>query len=924
MRFFWIYIHDRDFTKPVKPFVFPQPNKFSINRTTDLGSELCFTPFKSKPNWKHSQSESNWKHSQSKLEYRHYSDATVSSFQWNLRNDPFAANFWTKHLPRKFTHDVELDGIYESAYIGIDANWPDDRTSDEWNNWNDRTTDEWNDWNNRTSDEWNNRNGNKQHWFDTDVDHSYTDDIQRLRLYWWSTDILWRSCGRVRIEKWIRFRPNALKAVGYVIITIGHGTPNNFSALASDPSYAFSIYPNDPPNYADEAKVSAAVSNILVGLSSSCYYDDPNSCPTSPNPPTTPQTTTVVTTSMTTTACPPGPQMLAIAYEINKDPLFYSVSNYTRDFILNLAQQTQISTLLSASNNLSVIAFPVDTFNYSTNADFGQLNGLSSLQVALNIQWVQVRTQTSDILSGLNYVSKEKLWNDIDMNAVVHTMLIIAYSTQGVENATNTANVMKAAGVKIATLAMTSGTDFDLASLATASEYSLKMVYNTTNSEKASTARKLDGLIGMKLRFLSIFLYVAFVHSQRHEREYSFCEDSFGNWLTVKQIPGSGENSYEKHHCHKHLAKIHYLNDINQTGWAYLETDILDDSLSHWKQGYIAGYMEGHATRDLIALQIRNTLSDYCDGAEKYCKNLSIFLKENLKWMIKEVHRNLDDPYWRQIALTLFQYKGIHDAYYHKKPMVSDTFDIDMIDGSNDEDDIIDPIMLLQLAGDLEDLQGKFKKPENLRRPYSVVGSHCSALVKLLPDHSDLYFSHVTWSSYSGMLRMQKKYAFKTGDPGQEYAFSGYPGTIASVDDFIVTSSKLAVLETTIANYNEELNSYIKPNTVLCWIRTQVAHRTSSTAADWANTFAKHNSGTYNNEWVVVDYKRFRRGYRHQKDYGIIQVVEQLPHFIVHADMTKELLESTYWPGYNTPYFSQIQRESQMQKMIDKFGDWYT
>lgn len=92
-----------------------------------------------------------------------------------------------------------------------------------------------------------------------------------------------------------------------------------------------------------------------------------------------------------------------------------------------------------------------------------------------------------------------------------------------------------------------------------------------------------------------------------------------------------------------------------------------------------------------------------------------------------------------------------------------------------------------------------------------------------------------------------------------------------------------------------------------CWIKynliLQVAHRTSSTAADWANTFAKHNSGTYNNEWVVVDYKRFRRGYHHQKDYGIIQVVEQLPHFVVHADMSKELLESTYWPGYNTPCF---------------------
>ena len=56
---------------------------------------------------------------------------------------------------------------------------------------------------------------------------------------------------------------------------------------------------------------------------------------------------------------------------------------------------------------------------------------------------------------------------------------------------------MKAAGVKIATLAVTSGDDFDLASLSTAPEYSLKMVYNTINNEKANTAKKLDGLIGM-------------------------------------------------------------------------------------------------------------------------------------------------------------------------------------------------------------------------------------------------------------------------------------------------------------------------------------------------------------------------------------------------------------------------------------------
>ncbi|VDO17862.1 unnamed protein product [Haemonchus placei] len=75
----------------------------------------------------------------------------------------------------------------------------------------------------------------------------------------------------------------------------------------------------------------------------------------------------------------------------------------------------------------------------------------------------------------------------------------------------------------------------------------------------------------------------------------------------------------------------------------------------------------------------------------------------------------------------------------------------------------------------MEDLATKFKKPETPRSLLAGTG-HCSALIKLLPDLSDIYFSHVTWESYSTMLRAQKKYTFSTNDPGRSYSFSGYPG----------------------------------------------------------------------------------------------------------------------------------------------------
>ena len=113
--------------------------------------------------------------------------------------------------------------------------------------------------------------------------------------------------------------------------------------------------------------------------------------------------------------------------------------------------------------------------------------------------------------------------------------------------------------------------------------------------------------------------------------------------------------------------------------------------------------------------------------------------------------------------------------------------------------------------------------------------------------------SHVTWIDYATMLRILKHYKFNyrtsgtsipkkkiqlkylefilnllkdnTLVPGNEFSFSGYPGMLASIDDFYVLKSKLVVTETTISNSNTSLWKFVTPQTNFYWVRCLVANK---------------------------------------------------------------------------------------------------
>merc|ERR1719198_2645344 len=133
--------------------------------------------------------------------------------------------------------------------------------------------------------------------------------------------------------------------------------------------------------------------------------------------------------------------------------------------------------------------------------------------------------------------------------------------------------------------------------------------------------------------------------------------------------------------------------------------------------------------------------------------------------------------------------------------------------------------------------------------------------------------------------------------------FSSNPGSLYSADDFYVLDTGLVVLETTLNNHNESLWWNVRPESMFTWVRTMVANRLTTSGSDWTEMMIRHNSGTCNNQWMVVDYKLFTPGQRELSD-GTLWISETMPGHAKREDVTGILIQQQSWPSYNVPYFS--------------------
>jgi len=91
--------------------------------------------------------------------------------------------------------------------------------------------------------------------------------------------------------------------------------------------------------------------------------------------------------------------------------------------------------------------------------------------------------------------------------------------------------------------------------------------------------------------------------------------------------------------------------------------------------------------------------------------------------------------------------------------------------------------------------------------------------------------------------------------------------------------------------------------------------------ANGALGYKKFNSGTYNNQYMVLDLKKVKLN--NSIEDGALSVIEQIPGLVEWADQTHKL-RLGYWPSYNIPYFESIFNLSGYPAMVKKMGLDYT
>ena len=357
-----------------------------------------------------------------------------------------------------------------------------------------------------------------------------------------------------------------------------------------------------------------------------------------------------------------------------------------------------------------------------------------------------------------------------------------------------------------------------------------------------------------------------------------------------------------------------------EDGWIHLDlTSNL--SQSDEDQAVAAGLAEGFLSQRIISEYYELFIEKpFCRVDPAFCHFIREQFQTNLDWVTARVEAEGEtSDYWRLVNLFHKQLHGLKLGWLKRvsdeKLRIPPGFDLNWF------------AYFINFYPDIGDYIVKYKKWKQTSQSSLVFSSpSCSVLIKKVGQ--EVLTGHATWHVYESLpYRMLKRYNLNYHQvsgalvPGHTIAMSSYAGTLFSLDDYYSVSSGLASLETTLFVYNSSLLEQNSPLGQL-WepVRVMVANRLATGGRDWAQLFSQFNSGTYNNQWMVLDYNKVREG----QTRDVLWVTEQLPGKIVSRDLTDVLESQQFWASYNRAYFPEISRLSGGQRKVAEHGAWFS
>lgn len=200
-------------------------------------------------------------------------------------------------------------------------------------------------------------------------------------------------------------------------------------------------------------------------------------------------------------------------------------------------------------------------------------------------------------------------------------------------------------------------------------------------------------------------------------------------------------------------------------------------------------------------------------------------------------------------------------------------------------------------------------------QPAGPDNSHCSAFVATgswTKDHQ-IVMAHNNWTTYAEGSRWKIIFDI-VPQTGYRIIMDGFPGMIASDDDFGVNSDGMMITETTITKFHGW-----DPNGKAEFVRARKAMQYATSIDDYVKIMLDGNNGGYANDWLLGDRKtgeiaRFELGLKHANVWRSKDGYFAGSNFPSDPDVTRD--ETTFDP--NDPGASANARHIRWDQLLNE------